>query len=149
MLRLIIAAVLATACLAYPQRRDGAPADAANLQSFDPGMQAMPGMPNMQAMQGMPMQAMAGGQFLPFNPNFGMGYRDVDENLEKRRQHSQFNADKSSFDSDSLGNIMDFLNENGNSLPFANMDSAATDLGNFEPSAENEDGKFRFFDKQQ
>nr|WLP00776.1 conotoxin precursor B2 superfamily protein [Conus buxeus loroisii] len=146
MLRLIIATVLASACLAYPQRRDGAPADAANLQSFDPGMQAMP---NMQGMQGMP--GFAGGQFLPFNPNFGMGYkRDVDENLEKRRHHSKFNENKSPFDAeDGLGNFMNFMKENGNNLPFANMDSAATDLGNFEPSAQNEDGKFRFFDKQQ
>nr|AMP44597.1 conotoxin [Conus betulinus] len=150
MLRLIIAAVLASACLAYPQKRDGAPADTANLQPFNQGMQAMPAFPNMQGMQGMP--GMAGGQFLPFNPNLGIGYkRDVDENLEKRRQHSKFNeGNKSPFDAEGgFGNFMNFMKENSNNLPFANMDSAATDLGNFEPSAENEDGKFRFFDKQQ
>nr|AXL95405.1 conotoxin precursor superfamily B2 [Conus ermineus] len=147
MLRLIIAAVLASACLAFPERRDGVPAEQANLQSFDPAAQAMPAMAGMQ-----PMPAMAGGQFLPFNPNFGMAYkRDMDESLEKRRQHSQFNADNESpFEADdNLGGFMNFMKGSGNNVPFANMDSDATDLGNFQPSAENEDGKFRFFDKQQ
>nr|WLP00770.1 conotoxin precursor B2 superfamily protein [Conus frigidus]WLP00771.1 conotoxin precursor B2 superfamily protein [Conus ebraeus] len=148
MLRLIIAAVLASACLAFPQRRDGAPANAApNLQPFNGEM----AMPNMQPMHALPMSmsGMSSPQLMPLNPNLGMGFKR--ENLEKRRQHSQFSDDnKSPFDSeDGLGNFMNFMKENGNNLPFANMDSAATDLGHFEPSAENEDGKFRFFDKEQ
>nr|P0DKQ7.1 RecName: Full=Linear conopeptide; Contains: RecName: Full=Linear conopeptide-Cn1; Contains: RecName: Full=Linear conopeptide-Cn2; AltName: Full=[oxMet6]-Cn2; Contains: RecName: Full=Linear conopeptide-Cn3; Contains: RecName: Full=Linear conopeptide-Cn4; Flags: Precursor [Conus consors]CCI55487.1 linear conopeptide Cn1 precursor [Conus consors] len=146
MLRLIIAAaVLVSACLAYPQRREGAPADAANLQSFDPALMSM------QGMQGGQMPGMAGGQFLPFNPNLQMGYkRDFDENLEKRKQHSQFNADENKAPFDSEENFMNFLhNEKGDKHPFANVDSADTDLGQFEPSAENKNGEFRFFDKEQ
>nr|ABC87235.1 high frequency protein 1 [Conus litteratus]WLP00774.1 conotoxin precursor B2 superfamily protein [Conus litteratus] len=149
MLRLIIAAVLASACLAYPAKRDGAPADSANLQSFGPGM--MQAMPNMQGMQ-QPMQAMPAGQFMPFNPNLGIGYkRAVYEDREERRPHSKFNDNKSPFEQEGgLGNFMNFMKENGN-LPFANMDGAAADLGKFEPSAEKgqKEGQFRFFDKQQ
>nr|UMA82711.1 conotoxin precursor B2 [Conus ebraeus] len=148
MLRLIIAAVLVCACLAYPQKRDGAPADAANLQGFDQGMMAMP---NMQPMQPMPMMGMQG-QFMPFNPGFGaMGYkRDLDEDLEQKRHHSQFNEDNiSPFNTEEgLGNFMNFM-DNGNNLPFANMDSDDLGLDSFQPSAENEEGKFRFFDGQQ
>nr|WLP00775.1 conotoxin precursor B2 superfamily protein [Conus amadis] len=154
MLRLLIAAVLVSACLAYPQKKDGAPAEAANLQGFNQGMPAMPNMQGMQGMQAMPAMPMMGmqGQFLPFNPNFGgMGYkRDLDENLEARKHHSKFNEDnKFRFGSEhGLRNFMDFMN-NDNNLPFGNMDSADTDLGNFQPSAENDEGKFRFFDQQQ
>nr|BAO65599.1 G066_VD_Superfamily_B_precursor_conopeptide [Conus geographus] len=113
MLRLIIAAVLASACLAYPQRRDGVPEDASNLQGFDQGMQAMP---NMQGMQGMPMPGMAGGQFLPFNPNMAMPYKR-DEDLEKRRHRYKFNGDSdaSPFQSeDGFENFMDFMKDNSN-----------------------------------
>nr|WEQ50261.1 conotoxin B2 M2ii [Conus magus] len=144
MLRLIIAAaVLLSACLAYPQRREGAPADAANLQGFGPAL--LVDVPKRQ------MAGKASDQFLPFNPNLQMGYkRDFDENLEKRKQHSQFNADENKAPFDSEENFMNFLhNEKGDKHPFANVDSAATDLGQFEPSAENEDGKFRFFDNDQ
>uniref|UniRef100_A0A0K8TUZ8 Conopeptide n=1 Tax=Conus lenavati TaxID=1519839 RepID=A0A0K8TUZ8_CONLV len=160
MLRLIIAAVLATACLAFPQRRDGLPGEAANLKPFGPdmqGMQAMPGampgpMPNMQPMQAMP------GQFLPFNPNLGMGFkRAADENLEKRKHHSKFqDENKSPFDSPAdslLGNFNfgKFLQENPDNIPFANMENANPgNLGNFEPNAEDsKEGHFRFFDQQQ
>nr|DAC80549.1 TPA_inf: conotoxin superfamily B2 [Conus magus] len=138
MLRLIIAAaVLLSACLAYPQRREGGPADAA--------LALLVGRPERQ------MAGKASDQFLPFNPNLQMGYkRDFDENLEKRKQHSQFNADENKAPFDSEENFMNFLhNEKGDKHPFANVDSAATDLGQFDPSAENEDGKFRFFDKEQ
>uniref|UniRef100_W4VS93 B2_Vc1 prepropeptide n=1 Tax=Conus victoriae TaxID=319920 RepID=W4VS93_CONVC len=147
MLRLIIAAVLVCACLAYPQKRDGAPADAANLQGFDQGMMAMP---NMQPMQPVPMMQ---GPFMPFNPGFGgMGYkRDLDEDPEQKRHHSQFNEDNiSPFNTDEgLGNFMNFMNDNGNSLPFANVNSDDLGLDSFQPSAGKEEGKFRFFDGQQ
>nr|UMA82713.1 conotoxin precursor B2 [Conus ebraeus] len=148
MLRLITAAVLVSACLAYPQKKEDAPADTADLQGFG---QPMPAMPNMQGMQmpgmqmpGMPMQ----NPFLPF----GMGFkRDLDEDLEKRKHHSKFNeGNNSPFGSEAdPESFMNFMKGNGDNFPFANMDSADTaDLGNFQPS-ENEDGKFRFFDKQQ
>nr|DAZ86134.1 TPA_inf: conotoxin precursor B2 [Conus ebraeus] len=143
MLRLVLAAVLVSACLAFPQRRDGAPAEGANLQSFGAGM-----MPNMQQMPA--------GQFLPFNPNFaGMGYkRAAEENPEERREHSNFHADsKLPFDSPEggFGDFMNFMNENRDKLPFGNMDGAPAELGNLEPSSENdqEENQFRFFDQQQ
>nr|UMA82437.1 conotoxin precursor B2 [Conus ebraeus] len=143
MLRLITAAVLVSACLAYPQKRDGAPADTANLQGFG---QPMPAMPNMQGMQ-MPVMPMPGMQnpFLPLGTGFK---RDLDENLEKRKHHSKFNEGNRGSEADPES-FMNFMKGNGDNFPFANMDSADTaDLGNFQPS-ENEDGKFRFFDKQQ
>nr|WLP00767.1 conotoxin precursor B2 superfamily protein [Conus araneosus] len=146
MLRLITAAVLVSACLAYPQKRDGAPADTANLQGFG---QPMPAMPNMQGMQmpGLPMPGMQN----PFLP-FGMGLkRDLDEDLEKRKHHSKFNEGNNSPFGSEAGpeSFMNFMKGNGDNFPFANTDSADTDLSNFQPSAENEDGKFRFFDEQQ
>nr|WLP00772.1 conotoxin precursor B2 superfamily protein [Conus miles] len=155
MLRLVIAAVLVCACLAFPQRREGAPAD--NLKSFDPGMmQGMGGaMPNMQPMQPM-SPGMAAGQMLPFNPNMALGFRSL-ENLENRKHHSKFNEDnKSPFDAPDADlekfNFANFLKENADELPFANMESSdSADLGNFEPSSDQgeEEGQFRFYDKEQ
>nr|DAZ86133.1 TPA_inf: conotoxin precursor B2 [Conus ebraeus] len=141
MLRLITAAVLVSVCLAYPQKKEGTPADQPNLQGFAPGFQPML---NMQPMQGMPGQ-----QLLPFNPGFG--YKRAFENLHERRPHAKFSDNKSPFGSeDGLDKFMNFMKEN-DKLPFANMDGAPADLGSFEQGAENDqqDGKFRFFDKQQ
>nr|DAZ85967.1 TPA_inf: conotoxin precursor B2 [Conus ebraeus] len=143
MLRLILAAVLVSACLAYPQRRDGAPAETANLQGFGQEMmQSLPGMQGMQPLQGMP----AG---MPFNNPFnGMGYkRAADENLEERREHAKFQADKSAFDSESSPeDFMKFLEENGNTNPF---EDASPDLGKFESDQNGqEENKFRFFNQQ-
>nr|UMA82132.1 conotoxin precursor B2 [Conus ebraeus] len=144
MLRLIIAAVLASAFLAFPQRRDGAPANVdPNLQPFG-GALTIPNMQPMQGMTGMPSP-----QFLPFNPNFAVGLKR--ENIEKRRHNPQFSDNNQSpFGSEGdLDSFMNFMKENGNNLPFADVNSAATDLGHFEPSDENEAGKYRFFDKEQ
>nr|WLP00768.1 conotoxin precursor B2 superfamily protein [Conus monile] len=158
MLRLIIAAVLVSACLAFPQRRDGAPADMTNLKAFDPAAQGFQGgmaalMPNMQSMQGN----MGPGQFLPYNPNFGFTIkRGAEENLEKRKHHSKFNENnKASFDTSSSQANFDFnsfLKENPDSIPFGNIENTDTaDLGNFVPNDEQGLAKdqFRFFDKQQ
>nr|DAZ86663.1 TPA_inf: conotoxin precursor B2 [Conus judaeus] len=146
MLRLILAAVLVSVCLAYPQRRDGAPAEAANLQGFAPGMMQAP--QGLQPMQ--PMQEMSAS--LPFSANIpGMGYkRAADENLEERRGHSNFQEDKSPFGSDSDPEaFMKLFEDNGNTNPFADKDDASPDLGSFE-SDENgqEENKFRFFHQQ-
>nr|DAZ86136.1 TPA_inf: conotoxin precursor B2 [Conus ebraeus] len=155
MLRLVIAAVLVCACLAFPQRRDGAPAD--NLKSFDPAMmQGMnAGMPNMQGMQPMAGN-MAPGQMLPFNPNLAMGFKRSLDNLEKRRHHFKFNEDnKMPFDAPDADlekfNFANFLKNDADELPFANMEgSDAADLGNFEPSNDHaEEGQFRFYDQDQ
>nr|UMA82710.1 conotoxin precursor B2 [Conus ebraeus] len=68
MLRQIIAAVLASACLAFPQRGDGAPAN------VDPNHQPFGGViPNMQPMQGM--TGMPSPQFRPFNTKFAVGLK--------------------------------------------------------------------------
>nr|ATF27574.1 conotoxin [Conus praecellens] len=158
MLRLIIAAVLVSACLAFPENREDAAQDMANTQPFAPGLQGMQempaAMPNMQGMQGMP--GMPAGQFLPFNPYPGFGFKRVaDENLEKRKHQSQFNDNQSPFGSsaDGLGmfSFENFMKENPDKLPFANMEGADTaDLGNFAPSGNDQlEDQFRFFDEQQ
>nr|UMA82434.1 conotoxin precursor B2 [Conus ebraeus] len=98
----------------------------------------------MQGMTGMPRP-----QFLPFNHNFAVGFKR--ENLEKRRHNPQFcDNNQSPFGSvGDLDSFMNFMKENGNNLPFEDVNGAATDLGHFDPSDENEAGKFRFFDKEQ